>query len=182
MKLGRSIAVAAACVSVLAAGPAAGAPSSSAAGGGARGGVEEQPWRNASLSPDTRARLLAQAMTLDQKILLFAPDPGTPIPELGVPPRRDADGCCGLNAPTPTTALPKGLSLASTFSEHLGFQFGDVAGTEAWLNGQTAITTPTLDLCRTPFNGRQWESFGEDPLLMGRFGIATVQEVQINPV
>jgi beta-glucosidase len=142
-----------------------------------------QPWRNANLSPDRRAELLVDAMTLDQKVTLFTPDPGAPIPELGIPPRRESDGCCGVNTTaTPTTALPVGLSLASTFDEGLGFDWGRATGAEAWLTGQSGITAPSLDLNRTPFNGRMWETFGEDPLVMGRLGTAAVRGVQDNPV
>jgi beta-glucosidase len=138
---------------------------------GAAVAQDDQPWHNTNLSPDRRAQLLVDAMTLDQKVTLFAPDPGQPIPELGVPPRRESDGCCGVNTTaTPTTALPAGLSLASTFDEGLGFEWGKATGAEAWLTGQAGITAPSLDLSRTPFNGRMWESFGQDPLVMGRLG------------
>ena len=143
----------------------------------------DQPWRNEALPPDTRARLLVEAMTLDQKVTLFTPDPGAPIPELGVPPRRESDGCCGINTTaTPTTALPVGLSLASTFNRRLGVDYGDAVGAEAWLTGQTGITAPSMDLNRTPFNGRMWETFGEDPLVQGRFGTFVARGVQNNPV
>ena len=143
----------------------------------------DQPWRDRGLPPDTRARLLLDAMTLDQKVTLFAPDPGAPIPELGVPPRRESDGCCGINTTaTPTTGLPVGLSMASSFDTALAVEWGSVSGAEAWLTGQAGITAPSVDLNRTPFNGRMWESFGEDPLVQGRFGASTVRGVQRNDV
>jgi beta-glucosidase len=143
----------------------------------------DQPWRNQQLSPDRRAQLLVAAMTLDQKVTVFSPDPGVPIPELGIPPRREADGCCGVNtSATPTTAFPSGLSLASTFNQNLGFDFGNGVGAEAWQTGQAGITSPSVDLARSPFNGRMWESFGEDPLVQGRQAVAVTQGVQRNPV
>ena len=142
-----------------------------------------QPWRNANLPPDQRAQLLLQAMTLDQKVTLFAPDPGEPIPELGVPPRRESDGCCGVNTTaTPTTGFPVGLSLASTFSLPLATEWGGGIGIEARLTGQSGITSPSLDLMRSPFYGRGWESFGEDPLLQGRMGVGAVRGVQSNDI
>lgn len=122
-------------------------------------------------------------MTLDQKVTLFAPDPGEPIPELGVPPRRESDGCCGVNTTaTPTTGFPVGLSLASTFSLPLATEWGGRIGIEARLTGQSRITSPSLDLMRSPFFGRGWESFCEDPLLQGRMGVGTVRGVQSNDI
>jgi beta-glucosidase len=150
---------------------------------GAASAQTEQPWRNTALSPDARARLLLGAMTLDQKVTLFTPDPGAPISELGIPPRRESDGCCGVNTTaTPVTGLPDGISIASSFNTPLAEQWGSVSGQEARLTGQAGITTPTMDLNRTPFNGRMWESFGEDPLVQGRFGVATTRGVQRNDV
>jgi beta-glucosidase len=35
---------------------------------------------------------------------------------------------------------------------------------------------------RSPFNGRGWESFGEDPLLQGRMGVGSVRGVQSNDI
>jgi beta-glucosidase len=142
-----------------------------------------ESWRDQSLSPDQRARALVDAMTLDQKVTLFAPDPGEPIPELGIPPRRESDGCCGVNtSATPTTSFPAGLSTAATFDQSLATEWGDGIGLEARLTGQSGITSPSLDLMRNPTNGRGWESFGEDPLLQGRMGAGTIRGVQRNNV
>jgi beta-glucosidase len=146
-------------------------------------GQAGEPWRDSSLSPDQRASALVNAMTLEQKVTLFAPDPGQPIPALGIPPRRESDGCCGVNTTaTPTTSFPAGLSTASTFDQSLATEWGDGVGLEARLTGQSGITSPSLDLMRNPTNGRGWESFGEDPVLQGRMGVGTIRGVQRNHV
>ena len=126
------------------------------------------PWLDPDLPPEERADLVVAAMTLEQKVNYLVQSGGTGVPELGLPPIRSKDGCCGLAVQsTPTTALPVGVALASTFDSDLAQSYGAVAGQEARATGYNAIAGPTMDLVRTPFNGRMWEDLGEDPLLSG---------------
>ncbi|MDW5594215.1 glycoside hydrolase family 3 C-terminal domain-containing protein [Conexibacter stalactiti] len=144
-----------------------------------------EPWRNTSLSPDRRADLLSDAMTLEQKLRLFVANPSPPSPELGIPSRKEKDGCCGISLRTdlgvPTTSLPKGVALASTFSGTFARRFGFQIGQESWHTGFAGSTAPTADLVRSPHFGRQGESFGEDPLLGGRLPAGVVRGVQRQP-
>ena len=153
-----------------------------ATGAGAAAAQTDEPWRDTSLSPDERARLLANAMTLEQKLRLFLANPSPPSPELGIPSRKEKDGCCGLSLNrvfgVPTTSLPKSVSLASTFSTALSRRFGVQIGQEAWHTGFAGASAPTADLVRSPHFGRQGESFGEDPLLGGRLPARVVRGVQ----
>ena len=153
-----------------------------AAGGGAAFAQADQPWRNANLPPDERATLLAEAMTLEQKLRLFLANPSPPSPELGIPSRKEKDGCCGVSLNrtfgVPTTSLPKSVSLASTFSPSYSLRFGLQIGQEAWHTGFAGVSAPSADLVRSPHFGRQGESFGEDPLLGGRLPAAVVRGVQ----
>ncbi|MDM8083270.1 glycoside hydrolase family 3 C-terminal domain-containing protein [Cellulomonas cellasea] len=132
--------------------------------------AQDEPWMNTDLSPDERADLLADAMTLDQKLTLFngSGAGATAIPELGVPARREIDGATGvIVADVPTTAFPAGASLASTWNPDLAQAFGRQAGLETHLTGFSGWAGPSSDLVRSPFNGRQWATYGEDPLLAG---------------
>lgn len=139
----------------------------------------QQPWRNTDLPSDERAALAVEAMNLDQKIALLQQDDGSGIPEFGFPPIRAKDGCCGVTiGSTPTTALPAGIGLASTFDPELARAYGAVSGEEARATGWNHIAGPSMDLTRTPFNGRMWEAFGEDPLLNGDTATAQVQGEQ----
>ena len=137
--------------------------------GGCRADVPPgMPWMNADLPSEERAAMVTAAMNLDQKVNLLVQSGGTGVPELGIPPIRSKDGCCGLAATgTASTALPVGVGLASTFDPTLARAYGAVAGEEARATGYNAIAGPTMDLVRTPFNGRMWEDLGEDPLLSG---------------
>jgi beta-glucosidase len=136
-----------------------------------------------SLSADERADLLVDDLTLDEKITMLLQSGGPGLPERLIPAIRGKDGCCGLAATDiDTTGLPTGVSLASTWDTTLATTYGDVSGSEAWLAGYTSIAGPTMDLVRSPYNGRQWESFGEDPLLNGQIAASQVTGQEGNPV
>lgn len=139
-------------------------------------------WLAPGLTPDERADELAAVMTTDEKLNLFEANPSTPIPELGIPSRKEKDGCCGVSLAktleTPTTGLPKSISLAATFSERYSRAYGAQIGREAWQTGFDGVTAPTSDIIRSPHFGRRGESFSEDPLLAGRLPASVVEGVQ----
>ncbi|GAA4965004.1 beta-glucosidase [Kineococcus glutinatus] len=139
----------------------------------------EQPWMNTSLSADQRADLVLQRLTLTQKTNLLIQSGGPGIPEYGIPAIRGIDGCCGsFSSTTATTALPVGLALASSFDTDLAQAYGKVSGSEARANGYNALAGPTMDLARTPYSGRLWESQGEDPMLLGDIAAAQTRGEQ----
>jgi len=146
---------------------------------------EDQAWLARRLSPDERADRLAAVMTTEEKLNLFEANPSTPIPELGIPSRKEKDGCCGVSLAdslqTPTTALPKSISLAATFSTRLARAYGVQIGKETWRTGFAGSTAPTSDVIRSPHFGRRGESFSEDPLLAGRLPASVVKGVQQQP-
>ncbi|MEZ0164714.1 glycoside hydrolase family 3 protein [Kineococcus sp. LSe6-4] len=142
-----------------------------------------RPWMNTRLSADERAALVLARMTLDQKTNLLIQTGGPGVPELGIPAIRGRDASNGLTtAGVPTTALPDGMALASSFDDELARRYGAVAGAETRATGYNSAAAPTIDLARSPWNGRQWEGTGEDPLLSGRLGSAQVQGIQSQQV
>jgi beta-glucosidase len=149
----------------------------------ANAATEDIPWMDTSLSADQRTDLLLADLSLDEKITMLIQSGGAGLPERLIPAIRGKDGCCGLSATDiDTTALPAGVSLASTWNTDLAEAYGDVSGDEAWRAGYTSIAGPTMDLVRSPYNGRQWESFGEDPLLNGAIATGQVIGQESNPV
>ncbi|PPG08133.1 hypothetical protein C5C59_13125 [Rathayibacter sp. AY1F4] len=142
--------------------------------------AEGDPWMDTTLSSDERADLLADAMTFDQKLTLFAGSGSgaVAIPELGIPARREIDGASGvIAAGTPTTAFPAGQAIASSWNLELAREFGRIAGEEAHLTGFSGWAGPAADLRRTPFHGRQFATYGEDPLLGGLMPAGVVEGV-----
>ncbi len=149
---------------------------------------DAKPWLDTNLSADQRASLLVSAMTFDEKIR-FVSGLGSAnryrrigIARLGVPPYIAKDGPIGVTAPLPATAFPAGLSLASTFDPNLARQQGAIIGRETYHYGYSASAGPTVDLARVANYGRNYETFGEDPILTGRFGAAQVQGIQTSPI
>ena len=77
-------------------------------------------------------------------------------------------------------AFPAGLSLASTWNSDLAAAIGQQGGQEARLTGYAGWAAPSADLLRNPFHGRQWASYGEDPVLGGVTPAAVVSGVNRN--
>ncbi len=133
------------------------------------------PWLDSDEDALTRAHWATAAMNLNQKVTYLIQSGGPGVPEFGLPPIRGKDGCCGLALDTgPSTGLPVGVGLASTFDAELARAYGAVGAEEARATGFNSIAGPTMDLVRTPYNGRMWEDFGEDPMLSGDTAAAQV--------
>ncbi|WP_101523251.1 beta-glucosidase [Nocardioides houyundeii] len=139
----------------------------------------DEPWMNASLSPDRRADLLSRVMTLEQKVALFNVNGEVTVPALGIPPRHEIDGTSGVHqSELPATAMPSALALASSRNRRLARQWGRQTSTEAFAFGYDGNAAPTMDVVRSPFWGRTWETFGEDPILSGILGASEIRGVQ----
>ncbi|NQX16609.1 glycoside hydrolase family 3 protein [Rathayibacter sp. VKM Ac-2857] len=142
--------------------------------------AEGDPWMDTTLSSDERADLLAEAMTFDQKLTLFtgSGSGAVAIPELGIPARREIDGASGvIAAGVPTTAFPAGQAIASSWNLELAREFGRQAGEEAHLTGFSGWAGPAADLRRSFFHGRQFATYGEDPLLGGLMPAGAIEGV-----
>jgi beta-glucosidase len=190
--------VAALAVGALACGVAAGG-----ALGADRDAAAERPWMNTALSADERAKLLERAMTLEEKIGLLHGRVGTPfrgepipdgaigsagyvagIPRLGVPALQESDAGLGITNPgnvrpgDGATASPASLALAATWSPELAYKSGVVIGAEARRKGFNVMLAGGMNLAREPRNGRNFEYFGEDPLLAGTLAGEAVRGIQ----
>ncbi|MEY2229586.1 glycoside hydrolase family 3 protein, partial [Streptomyces sp. BF23-30] len=118
---------------------------------------------------------LLERLTLDEKTALLhgAPDPTSlgqagyvpGVPRLGIPPLRLTDGPAGVRVARPATALPAPVLLASAFDPALAREYGRVIGREGRALGQDVVLSPMVNLIRTPYAGRNFETFAEDPRL-----------------
>jgi beta-glucosidase len=124
-------------------------------------------------------------MTQDEKISFLAGDSSAnghtgatvAIPRLGLPQSYNTDGPVGVRQGQ-ATAMPTPMGLAATFSTKLARLYGKVLGNEARAKGNDGILAPTINMMRTPLNGRTFEAFGEDPLLVSRLAAAWVRGAQ----
>ena len=145
--------------------------------------ASSQPWLNTHLSPQERARLLLQQMTLAEKIDLMTGNQGeapyafynAPIPRLGIPALKMADAGGGV-APRGwslpgtdghATAMPSEMALGATWSPGVAREFATVVAEEVRETGQNVLLAPDTDVDRVPWGGRVSESEGEDPFLNG---------------
>lgn len=77
-----------------------------------------------------------------------------------------------------TTVFPSPITLASSFNPELATEIGKVTAREMRLMGSHWTFTPNVDLVRDPRWGRTGETFGEDPLLISRMGVAMIKGLQ----
>ncbi len=150
-----------------------------------------------SLSPDQRAKMVIEQMTLDEKLGLVhggapysidlttgaiqtvAPPqslggagwvPG--IPRLGLPDLQMTDGRTGVAnigyRGRYATALPASLAAGATWDLKLAYEYGSLIGKESRDLGFNVSLGGTANLIREPRNGRNSECWSEDPILIGR--------------
>ncbi|MGO9271808.1 MAG: beta-glucosidase family protein [Terriglobia bacterium] len=165
------------------------------------------PWMDKTLSPDQRADLVIAQMTLDEKIsllhgggwaelfALFAPAGTAPatrslgnagfipgIPRLGIPDLQMADAAVGVTHGSAfgryCTALPSGVSEASTWDLAMAREYGALIGRELRDQGYTMSLGGGVNLTREPRNGRIFEYKGEDPILAGKLVGAEMRSLQ----
>jgi len=144
------------------------------------------PWSDKTLSPDQRADLLIQQMTVDEKLSLVHGDTGEQalqkslggagyvpgVPRLGIPALQMSDGRSGVANIGRTgryaTALPSALANAASWDLQASYDFGALLGKEIRDLGFNVSLGGTANLIREPRNGRNFECLGEDPLLIGK--------------
>ena len=76
------------------------------------------------------------------------------------------------------TSFPQALALASTFDPALVKRVFTAAADEMASAGVEWAFTPVLDLARDPRWGRTEETYGEDPYLGSRIGVAAIEGMQ----
>ncbi|WP_043662784.1 beta-glucosidase family protein [Streptomyces xylophagus] len=126
------------------------------------------------------------ALTLEQKVrLLTGADFWSLHPEPAVGLRRlvVSDGPAGVRGElwderSPSANVPSPTALAATWDEPLVERLGGLLAHEARGKGVDVLLAPTVNLHRTPYGGRHFECFSEDPLLTARIGVAYVRGVQ----
>ncbi|MFE3186279.1 beta-glucosidase [Streptomyces violascens] len=139
-------------------------------------GTLAAPARALSAPPASRrVEALIARLGPDEKVGLLhgADDPGKlgqagyvpGVPRLSIPPLRLADGPAGVRVTAHATALPAPVMLASAFDPALAREYGEVIGREGRALGQDVLLSPMVNLIRTPYAGRNYETFSEDPLL-----------------
>jgi len=149
------------------------------------------PFQNPGLSIEERADDLVSRMTLEEKagqLMYKAPA----IERLGIPAYNWWNECLhGVARNGRATIFPQAIGMAATFDTDLMQRIGDAISDEArakynvsaahGFRGQyqgLTFWTPNVNLFRDPRWGRGQETYGEDPFLTSRIGVAFVKGLQ----
>lgn len=149
-------------------------------------------YENTKLSFEERARDLEQRMTLEEKISQLG-HTSDAVERLGVPEYNWwNEGLHGVARAGVATVFPQAIGMAAAFDDALLFQDADAISTEfrakynenkgrdgssAWYKGLT-VWSPNINIFRDPRWGRGQETYGEDPYLTSRMGVAFVKGLQ----
>jgi len=133
-------------------------------------------------------------MTLEEKASQLG-HTSAAVPRLGVPAYNWwNEGLHGVARAGYATVFPQAIGMAATFDDSLMHEVADVISTEfrakyyatlhadgtaEWYRGLTAWS-PNINIFRDPRWGRGQETYGEDPYLTSKIGIAFVTGLQGN--
>jgi beta-glucosidase len=143
------------------------------------------PARDAPIDPRHLDDLVA-SLTLDEKAGLTSGLDAWHAggaDRIGLPPMLALDGPngvrqAGLPAGSTATCTPCGTALGATWDVDLVREVAARIGFEARRAGLRYLLGPVLNLVRSPLGGRDFESFGEDPILAAFIGAAYVEGLQ----
>ncbi|MBS2099670.1 xylan 1,4-beta-xylosidase [Carboxylicivirga linearis] len=150
------------------------------------------PYQNPNLSSEERAKDLISRLTLEEKASLMC-DQSDPIPELGV--KRFnwwSEALHGYANNDSVTVFPEPIGMAASFNDKLLYHIYDAVSDEArakyhqWIRAgnenkrflSLSVWTPNVNIFRDPRWGRGQETYGEDPYLTSRMGVAVVKGLQ----
>ncbi len=140
---------------------------------------------------DERVDDLVRQMTLEEKASQLV-NQARAIPRLQVPAYDWwSEALHGVANAGTATVFPEPIGLAATFDEPLIHEMAIVIGTEARAKHNQAVKagrrdimegldfwSPNINIFRDPRWGRGQETYGEDPFLTGRMGVAFVTGLQ----
>lgn len=96
---------------------------------------------------------------------------------LGIPAIMHEEALHGLVAPG-ATSFPQAIALAATFDPALVEEVFTTVARQTRARGVEHVLAPVLDVARDPRWGRFEETYGEDPYLVSRMGIAAILGLQ----
>ena len=100
----------------------------------------------------------------------------------GIRKQEGAGDQLGLNGSLPATCFPTAATIANSWDPELGEQIGQFLGMEAATQDVCVLLGPGLNIKRSPFCGRNFEYFSEDPYLAGKMAAGYVRGIQANGV
>jgi beta-glucosidase len=149
------------------------------------------PYQDASLSAQQRADDLLSRLTLEEKVSLMM-DTSPAIPRLGIPQFQWwNEALHGVGRNGFATVFPITMGMAASWDDALLHRVFTAVSDEARVKAQQAkragdikryqslsFWTPNINIFRDPRWGRGQETYGEDPYLTSKMGLAVVRGLQ----
>jgi beta-glucosidase len=150
-------------------------------------------YKNQEKSFEERAKDLVSRMTLSEKTSLML-HKSKAVERLGIPSYIWwNEALHGIARAGVATMFPQAIGMAATFDDNLIFEVADVISTEGRAKYHESLKkndrdiykgitfwTPNINIFRDPRWGRGHETYGEDPYLTARLGIAFIRGLQGN--
>ena len=153
---------------------------------GANNGVSLIDLRGKAYDDEMWDQLLDQLTVDDMTTMLNDCAYNTPaIAHIGKPATSEPDGPAGFTSLTGSTgncAYCSEFIMAQTWNTELMYRTGQMIGQEALASGYNGWYAPAMNTHRSPFAGRNFEYYSEDPLLAGKIGAAVVSGAASNGV
>ncbi len=144
-----------------------------------------------NLTLEKRVEILVSQMTTEEKISQLTNDAAA-IPRLKIPDYNWwNEALHGVARNGKATIFPQGIAIGATFDPDLAERVASAISTEArakYIVSQEmgnhskyaglTFWTPNVNIFRDPRWGRGQETYGEDPLLMSKIGVAFVRGLQ----
>ena len=149
------------------------------------------PYQDASLPASQRADDLLSRLTLEEKVSLMM-DTSPAIPRLGIPQFQWwNEALHGIGRNGYATVFPITMAMAASWDDELLHKVFTAVSDEARVKAQQAkrsgdikrhqslsFWTPNINIFRDPRWGRGQETYGEDPYLTSKMGLAVVRGLQ----
>ena len=149
------------------------------------------PYQNPKLKAEQRADDLIGRLTLDEKVKLMM-DSSPAIERLGIPQFQWwNEALHGIGRNGYATVFPITMGMAASWDDELLHQVFTAVSDEARVKAQQAkrsgnikryqslsFWTPNINIFRDPRWGRGQETYGEDPYLTSKMGLAVVRGLQ----
>src|SRR5690606_14512796 len=152
---------------------------------------DSYPFRNPDLPVEERIDNLLGLLTLEEKVGLMM-NSSKPVLRLGIPAYDWwNEALHGVARSGKATVFPQAIGMAATWDETNHLQTFEIISDEARAKYNEAARrnergryyglsfwTPNINIFRDPRWGRGQETYGEDPYLTTRFGLAAVKGLQ----
>ena len=150
-------------------------------------------YKNENLALDARVFDLVSKLSLEEKVSLLGYN-SKAIPRLGIPAYNWwNESLHGVARAGIATIFPQPIGMAASFNDDLIHEIANIISTEARAKYNLAIQnnrrlqymgltfwSPNVNIFRDPRWGRGHETYGEDPYLTAKMGVAFVRGLQGN--